>query len=62
MNLFMKVLLVLNLYGRIEDEIKLGEFNAIIPSVEGWAKITGLNTITIDDDDPYAHGFVGNLI
>jgi len=44
--------------GRIEEEIKLGEFNAIIPSVEGWAKITGLNTITIDDDDPYAHGFV----
>ncbi|PHR73836.1 MAG: hydroxyproline-2-epimerase [Arcobacter sp.] len=44
--------------GRIEEEIKLGKFNAIIPSVEGWAKITGLNTITIDDDDPYAHGFV----
>lgn len=43
--------------GRIEKEVKLGEFNAIIPSVEGWAKITGLNTITIDDDDPYAHGF-----
>ena len=36
--------------GRIEEEIKLGKFNAIIPSVEGWAKITGLNTITIDDD------------
>ncbi len=43
--------------GRIEDEVTLGEFKAIIPSIEGWAKITGLNTITIDDDDPYAHGF-----
>jgi 4-hydroxyproline epimerase len=43
--------------GRIEEEVKLGDFDAIIPSVEGWAKITGLNTITIDDDDPYAHGF-----
>lgn len=43
--------------GRIENEVTLGEFKAIIPSIEGWAKITGLNTITIDDDDPYAHGF-----
>lgn len=43
--------------GRIEDEVTLGKFKAIIPSIEGWAKITGLNTITIDDDDPYAHGF-----
>ncbi|APW64725.1 hydroxyproline-2-epimerase [Poseidonibacter parvus] len=44
--------------GRIEEEVTLGSYKAIIPSIEGWAKITGLNTITIDDDDPYAHGFV----
>ena len=44
--------------GRIEKEVKVGNFNGIIPSIKGWAKITGLNTITIDDDDPYAHGFV----
>jgi len=43
--------------GRIEDELQLGSYKAIIPSIQGWAKITGLNTITIDDDDPYAHGF-----
>ena len=44
--------------GRIEGETKVGEFPAIIPSVEGWAKIFGHNTITIDtDDDPYAYGF-----
>ena len=31
---------------------------AIVPSIQGWAKIYGHNTITIDDeDDPYAHGF-----
>jgi 4-hydroxyproline epimerase len=31
---------------------------AIIPSIEGWARVTGYNTIIIDDeDDPYAHGF-----
>ncbi len=43
--------------GRVEDTITLGEYQAIIPSVEGWAKIYGYNTIRIDDDDPYAHGF-----
>jgi 4-hydroxyproline epimerase len=26
--------------------------------VEGWARVYGFNTITIDpDDDPYAYGF-----
>jgi 4-hydroxyproline epimerase len=44
--------------GRIESETNVGEFPAIVPSVEGWAKIYGYNTITIDtDDDPYAYGF-----
>lgn len=44
--------------GRVEDLTKVGDFDAIIPSVEGWAKITGFNNIFIDDeDDPYAHGF-----
>lgn len=43
--------------GRIEEETTLNGIKAIIPSIEGWAKITGYNTITIDDDDPYAHGF-----
>jgi len=44
--------------GRIERLEKIGEIDAIIPSIEGWAKITGYNTILIDDeDDPYAHGF-----
>jgi 4-hydroxyproline epimerase len=28
-----------------------------VPSIEGWARATGLNTITIDERDPYAHGF-----
>jgi len=43
--------------GRIEDRTEVGGKQAIIPSIEGWARITGYNTITIDDDDPYAHGF-----
>ena len=44
--------------GRIEQQVKLGAIDAIVPSIEGWAKITGYNTILIDDeDDPYAYGF-----
>lgn len=44
--------------GKVEEEVSLGEYKAIIPSIEGWAKIYGYNTILIDDeDDPYAHGF-----
>ncbi len=43
--------------GRVEEETELKGIPAIIPSIQGWAKIYGQNTITIDDDDPYAHGF-----
>jgi len=44
--------------GRIEEETTLGNNKAIVPSIKGWAKVFGHNTITIDDeDDPYAYGF-----
>ncbi|CAM1360267.1 4-hydroxyproline 2-epimerase [Tenacibaculum litoreum] len=44
--------------GRVEKETTLNGKPAIIPSIQGWAKIYGYNTIIIDDeDDPYAHGF-----
>ena len=44
--------------GRIEEETTVGGKPAIRPSIEGWARLYGYNTITIDpDDDPYAYGF-----
>lgn len=43
--------------GRVEALTSVGEYPAIIPSIEGWARITAYNQIIIDDDDPYAHGF-----
>lgn len=44
--------------GRVEEETECGPFKAIVPSIQGWARITGYNNIIIDDeDDPYAHGF-----
>jgi 4-hydroxyproline epimerase len=38
----------------------VGAIDAIIPSIEGWARITGMNTIFLDDRDPYARGFQVN--
>ena len=43
--------------GRVEEETTVGGKKAIIPSIEGWARVTGFNTILIDDRDPYKHGF-----
>lgn len=44
--------------GRIEEETTMNGQPAIRPSIEGWARIYGYNTIWIDkEDDPYAYGF-----
>lgn len=43
--------------GRVEAVARVGNIDAIIPSIGGWARQTGFNTIFIDDRDPYAHGF-----
>ena len=43
--------------GRVEATTKVGEIDAIVPSISGWARMTGYNTIFIDDRDPFAHGF-----
>lgn len=44
--------------GKVEAVTEMGGHQAIIPSIEGWAKIYGFNTISINpQDDPYAKGF-----
>lgn len=44
--------------GKVEKITTVGGKPAIIPSIEGWARIYGHNTISIDpNDDPYAYGF-----
>jgi 4-hydroxyproline epimerase len=43
--------------GRVEREVEIGGLKGIVPSIGGWARMTGLNTIFIDDRDPFAHGF-----
>jgi 4-hydroxyproline epimerase len=44
--------------GRVESATTVAGKPAIIPSIAGWARVTGINTIFIDDRDPFAHGFV----
>lgn len=44
--------------GRVEKEVSVAGKPAITPSIGGWARMTGLNTIFIDDRDPFAHGFI----
>ena len=43
--------------GRVEAETTVGSYKAMIPSIGGWARMTGYNTIFIDDRDPFHHGF-----
>ena len=43
--------------GCIEAVTSVGDHKAIVPSIQGWARIYGHNTISIDSDDPYAYGF-----
>jgi len=43
--------------GRVEEETTIDGNPAIVPSIQGWAQVTGYNNIIIDDEDPYAHGF-----
>lgn len=45
--------------GRVESRTTVGAFPAIVPSIEGWARVYGHNAITVDpDDDPFWEGFV----
>src|ERR1051325_2045105 len=36
--------------GTVEDEVMIGDQPAIIPGIEGWARVYGYNTIKIDDE------------
>jgi proline racemase len=44
--------------GRVLKEVKLGEFDAIIPEVEGNAFICGFANWIVDDRDPLTYGFL----
>jgi 4-hydroxyproline epimerase len=43
--------------GRVEAKAMVGNYDAIVPSISGWARQHGINTIFVDDRDPFAKGF-----
>jgi 4-hydroxyproline epimerase len=43
--------------GRVEATARVGNHDAIVPSIAGWARQHGINTIFVDDRDPFAKGF-----
>jgi len=43
--------------GRVEAAARVGNHDAIVPSISGWARQHGINTIFVDQRDPFAHGF-----
>jgi 4-hydroxyproline epimerase len=45
--------------GRVESAAQVGDYPAIVSSVEGWARVYGHNLITVDpEDDPFWQGFI----
>jgi 4-hydroxyproline epimerase len=43
--------------GRVEAVARVGNHDAIVPSISGWARQHGINTIFVDSRDPFAKGF-----
>jgi proline racemase len=43
--------------GRVASRTVVGEYQAIVPEIEGSAWITGEHTFIVDDDDPLKNGF-----
>jgi 4-hydroxyproline epimerase len=44
-------------HGRAESAAEVAGRPAIRPSIGGWARVYGHNTITVDERDPLAFGF-----
>lgn len=44
--------------GKVLEETKVGDLDAIVPQVSGAAYITGFNHLVIDEEDPVKHGFL----
>jgi proline racemase len=44
--------------GRLVRETKVGNYDAVVPTITGRAWITGLAQYVLDDSDPFPEGFV----
>jgi proline racemase len=46
--------------GRLTERTRVGGFDAVVPTVQGRAWVTGLATYLLDPDDPFPAGFLFN--
>ena len=44
--------------GRVVKTTKFGDYDAVVPEVEGNAYVTGKHEFIIDPDDPFKNGFI----
>ena len=48
--------------GELVEETRIGDLQAVVPTVGGQAWITGFNTMVLDHTDPFPNGFtVGDI-
>lgn len=45
-------------YGKLVNEVSVGDIRAVVPEVTGRSFITGIHNFTMDEDDPFKYGFV----
>ena len=45
-------------YGKLIEEVKVGNFKAVVPEITGRAFVTGIHHFMIDEDDPFKYGFL----
>ena len=48
--------------GRLLEEVKVGPYTAVVPTISGQAWITGMATYVLDPTDPFPEGYtVGDI-
>jgi proline racemase len=48
--------------GKLVEETRIGEYDAVVPTIGGQAWITGFNTLVLDHTDPFPNGFkIGDI-
>jgi proline racemase len=44
--------------GRLIEEIRVGPYDAVVPTIKGAAYIMGIQQFLLDPDDPFPTGFL----
>jgi proline racemase len=44
--------------GRLVEEIMVGDYPAVVPTISGQAWITGISSYVVDPEDPFQEGFI----